>query len=193
MQNTSCNPPKALKQIEVEASMLGFRMSCTHEFGTLLRTLAASKPGGCIVEIGTGVGAGSSWLLDGMDANARLTSVEINPAVLSIARRCLPDERLHLIEGDASTFLKEIADESIDLIFVDFRPGKFFQRSDAIRALKVGGLYIVDDLLAQPTWPEGHQARVDTFLQSVHTEPQLVVTYLEWNSGIILATKISPK
>ena len=39
---------------------------------TLLRTLAASKPGGQFLELGSGTGLSTAWLLDGMDARATL-------------------------------------------------------------------------------------------------------------------------
>jgi tRNA A58 N-methylase Trm61 len=48
--------------------------------------MAASKPGGRMLETGTGTGVGTCWLLDGMDATARLTTVDIDPTVQTIAR-----------------------------------------------------------------------------------------------------------
>jgi predicted O-methyltransferase YrrM len=44
--------------------------------GALLRSLAASKPGGRFLELGTGTGVATAWLLDGMDDRATLVSVD---------------------------------------------------------------------------------------------------------------------
>ena len=40
-----------------------------------MRMLAASKPSGRILEIGTGTGVGTAWLLDGVDSTSRIISV----------------------------------------------------------------------------------------------------------------------
>lgn len=77
--------PAALDQLLADAAGLGFAMSCEDRTGSLLATLAASKPGGHVVELGTGVGAGASWLLHGMRADAHLTSVETDPAYQAVA------------------------------------------------------------------------------------------------------------
>ncbi len=182
--------PSTLLQIEQEAARTHFDMSCSHQFGNLIRTLVASKPAGMILEIGTGVGAGAAWLLDGMDKHSRLLSIEIDHALIEIAQNCLgSDSRLRLIEGDASKLLETLKDNSVDLLFADFRPGKFSQREDAFRVLKPGGLYIVDDLQPQDTWPSDHQPRVDAFLACMSEETRLNVCYLEWGSGVLVATK----
>jgi hypothetical protein len=48
-------------------------MSCDERTGCLLATLAATRPGGRLLELGTGVGEGTAWLLSGMPANASPT------------------------------------------------------------------------------------------------------------------------
>jgi predicted O-methyltransferase YrrM len=39
--------------------------------GSLLRLLATAKPSGSILELGTGTGLATAWLLDGMEAQSR--------------------------------------------------------------------------------------------------------------------------
>lgn len=65
---------------------LEFSMNSDVQTGSLLRTLTASKPGGSFLELGTGCGVGTSWLLDGMTADARLISVDSNEVYQSIVR-----------------------------------------------------------------------------------------------------------
>ena len=48
--------PRALAEIEVRAKALGFNMNSGWQVGQLLASLAASKPGGQVLELGTGWG-----------------------------------------------------------------------------------------------------------------------------------------
>ena len=68
-------PPK-LKLLRQEADRQDFPMSCDDETGSLLRALAATKPLGTILELGTGVGVSAAWLLDGLASGTRLVTVE---------------------------------------------------------------------------------------------------------------------
>ena len=63
---TTLDPPAVLRQLERESEAIGFRLASEARTGTLLRTLAASKPAGALLELGTGTGVGTAWLLDGM-------------------------------------------------------------------------------------------------------------------------------
>jgi hypothetical protein len=58
--------------------------------GLFLRTLAASKPAGRFLELGTGTGVATAWLLDGMDHASRSCSMPICAAghiAAALARR----------------------------------------------------------------------------------------------------------
>jgi predicted O-methyltransferase YrrM len=73
----------------------------------MLRSLAASKPGGRLLELGTGTGVATAWLLDGMDARATLVSVDNDAKVQQVAKDILgQDGRLTLVTGGASEFLR---------------------------------------------------------------------------------------
>src|ERR1035437_9927970 len=101
--------------------------SCT---GALLQVLAAAKPGGRLLELGTGTGIATAWLLSGMDDAATLTSVDTDPRVQAVARECLGhDPRLTLITEDGATFLRRrlalTPPLQFDLIFADAIPGKY--------------------------------------------------------------------
>src|SRR2546421_1424731 len=75
---TNLNPPAVVKELVQAAATFGFTMSSDQLTGSLLRTLVASKPAGEILELGTGVGMGTAWLLAGMDAAAHLTTADCN-------------------------------------------------------------------------------------------------------------------
>ena len=55
-------------------------MASEPKTGALLAALAASKPGGRLLELGTGTGLGTAWLLSGMDADSHLDTVDTDPS-----------------------------------------------------------------------------------------------------------------
>jgi predicted O-methyltransferase YrrM len=182
--------PNTVRRAQQAAEQAGFAMSCDNRTGALLATLAASKPDGRLLELGTGTGVGAAWLLAGMTRHAHLVSVEADPATATIAREHLGgDHRVLLVTADADTWLDTYDSPGFDLVFVDCRPGKFHRRTDLLNHLVLGGLYVGDDLLPQPTWPRDHQTRVDTFVSEIATQPGLQVTLMNWSSGLVLAAR----
>ena len=191
MDDTPIRRPALLAAILADSAALGFAMSCEERTGALLATLAGSKPGGRVLELGTGTGAGAAWLLDGMTAESTLTSVERDPAVQAVAVKHLgADPRVRFETADADTWLSGYDGEPFDLAFVDCRPGKFHRLDDLLALLRVGGLYIGDDLLPQPTWPDDHQQRVDGFLARLPTVEGLRAITLAWASGLVVGTRV---
>ncbi len=189
--NTISNPPAALDAIRRDAERIRFPFSSGPLTGALLRTLAASKPGGSLLEIGTGVGAGTCWLLDGMDSDARLITVELDAQASGIAQKHLAaDPRVTFVSGDAVTFLTETR-AAFDLIFADTFPGKFTHLDETLALLKPGGLYVIDDLLPQPTWAGDHAPKVARLIAELEQRADLQTIRLDWASGILIGTKIA--
>jgi predicted O-methyltransferase YrrM len=159
--------------------------------GCLLRTLVSSKPGGSFLELGTGTGAATAWILDGMDSRSRLVTVENDERLLSIARRHLgADPRVTFVPADGNVFLREAPRGSFDLVFADTWPGKYENLESALRLLKDGGLYVADDMDPQATWPAGHESKVAALLDDLTARRELQVTKLSWASGIVVATRV---
>ncbi|MFC8719832.1 O-methyltransferase [Kitasatospora sp. NPDC057198] len=187
---TTDSHPAVLTAIAEECAALGFEMSCDTTTGQLLRTLAAARPGGRVLELGTGAGIGTSWLLSGMDAAARLTSVELDAQVAAVAAgRLGADPRLELVVGDGAELIDALEPGGFDLVFADTWPGKFHHLDQALALLAPGGSYLVDDLLPQPTWPEDHAAAVTALVERLTTDPLLHATYLDCSTGLLLATR----
>src|ERR1700738_2773644 len=90
---TNLKPPTAVNAIERETSAVGFNMAGEPRTGALLRMLAASKPGGAMLELGTGTGLSTAWILDGMDAAATLITVDSETKYCEIARHYLQHDR----------------------------------------------------------------------------------------------------
>ncbi len=106
--------PAALEAILNDTAALGFTMASEPKTGALLAALAASKPGGRLLELGTGTGLGTAWLLSGMDADSHLDTVDTDPAVVAVARRHLgTDSRVTFHVMDGAEFIRSVAGRSI--------------------------------------------------------------------------------
>lgn len=184
--------PPSLSAIQKDSKAAGFESGSDVLTGTFLRTLAGSKPAGTLLELGTGTGLGSAWILDGMSADARLISVDNDPDVVDIARRHLSyDDRVAFVVQDGLQWLTEMqaAGSYFDLIFADSAFGKYEHFDLAWRLLNSGGLYIVDDMLPQPTWPVGYASKVHQLMRDLTHRNDAYVTEMNWSTGILIATK----
>lgn len=184
--------PDAVADIAAETERLGFTMASEPMTGALLRTLAASRPDGNLLELGTGTGFGTAWLLDGMTAAARLTTVDISASCSAVATRYLgADPRLTIVIQDAAEWLERDAAGPYDLIFADSLPGKFEGFDAAWSLLPAGGLYVIDDMLPDPNWPAGHDAKVERLLADLDARPDCALVRLEWATGVVVAVKVA--
>jgi predicted O-methyltransferase YrrM len=182
--------PSGYDQILAATHLLGFTMSSDPLTGALLSTLAATKPAGQLLELGTGTGLSTAWILAGMDAEATLTSVDNDAACLDVACQALGhDQRLSLALADGGEWIARHADDRYDYVFADTWPGKYFFLDQVLALLKPGGLYIIDDMLPQPNWPEGHAEKAADLLATLTARPGLVVVQQSWATGIVIAAK----
>lgn len=166
-----------------------WRLSSDAHTGALLRTLAASKPGGRILEVGCGLGVASGWLLAGMDENASLICLDIHERVAEICKRMLAvDNRAEVITTNATTWLEEYSGPPFDMVFLDTTEAKFERRDVLFDHMANGALLVADDLLPGETWTPEHPARVERFRKEILTEPDLVPTLIDWASGLFVAT-----
>src|SRR5271167_1181873 len=183
-------PPTMLERIVARTHAMGFDMASEPRTGALLRALAASKPSGQFLELGTGTGVATSWLLAGMDAHSTLTSIDTNAQVQAVAREFLgADSRLTLVLEDGLQFLRRQQPESYDFVFADAMPGKYEGLQDCLRVVKRSGFYVIDDMLPQDNWPEGHAEKVPLLLQALAGDDNFAIVPMSWGSGIVVAVK----
>ena len=181
--------PIQYHRIKDDTERLSFQMNSDLYTGSLLKTLVASKKSGRILELGTGGGLATSWILEGLDQQSHLVTLENNEALWRIASAQLKDDRIEFVLADGYVWLKEYRGEKFDLIFADAMPGKYDLFEEAIHLLKSGGFYIIDDMLPQPNWPAGHAEKADAFVRMLDSRKDLILTKLKWSTGIIIAVK----
>jgi len=185
------NQPKSIPAILADTHAAGFTMASDPLTCSLLRTLAASKPAAKFLELGSGTGLSTAWLLDGMDSESRLTTVDNDESLLSILKRNLgADPRLKVVCADGDDFFRGLSGERFDFIFADTWAGKYRLLHEALELLNSAGVYVIDDMLPQPNWPEGHSKKVADLVATLEQMEGFRVTKLSWASGVILATKL---
>ncbi|HEV8506709.1 MAG TPA: class I SAM-dependent methyltransferase [Chitinophagaceae bacterium] len=182
--------PVQYENIVQATRAIEFNMASDMQTGSLLKTLAASKPGGSILELGTGTGLATSWIVDGMDKGTKLVTVENNELLLDIARKALQDARVEFVLADGYEWIQNYAGEKFDLIFADAMPGKYELFEETIELVKQGGFYVIDDMLPQPNWPAGHSEKVERLIEELEKRNDITLTKLNWSTGIIIVSKL---
>ena len=99
------------------------------------------------------------------------------------------DGRLELVPGDALEFLRRQARGSFDLVFADAMPGKYEGLEEGLAVVARGGFYVIDDLLPQANWPEGHAAKVPVLIERIAGDERFEIAPMAWGSGVVVAVR----
>ena len=187
------------------AEAMGFEWSCEPGAGRLLAVLAAAVPEqGRILEIGTGAGVGTAWLVEGLRGrgDAALVSVEIDPHPALLAARSGWPPWVELICSDFLTLVEELG--TFDLVFADAEGGKWHGIERTLALLRPGGVFVVDDMRdPEDAGAPSLQARMaavhdafglgasrDVVRDALLDRVDLVSVELEYSTGLILATRV---
>ena len=133
---TSTGLEKRLDAIRGESHAMGFSMGSEDATGSVLRGLAATRPRGRFLELGTGTGMGTAWLLAGMCEDSILDTVDNDATAQAVARHHLDsDARATFHLGDAANFLANAPRGEYDFVFADTWAGKFTHLKLALRLI----------------------------------------------------------
>lgn len=169
--------------------------------GGALRMLAALSRAKAAVEIGTGAGVSTLWLLKGLPADAILTSIDAEPEHQRLARTSLAEAgvtsgRVRLIAGRALDVLPRLSDGAYDLVLCDGPPaeGQDYLAA-ALRLLRPGGIVIFAGALAggrvvDPSARDTDTVALRELARVVREEADLVAALLPIGSGLLAAVKV---
>ncbi|GLU44644.1 O-methyltransferase [Allomuricauda sp. NBRC 101325] len=190
-QSIILNQPKQYDALLAKSEEMGFTMPSDIYVGTFLKTMAASKPAGNFLELGTGIGLSLSWLLDGMDEDSKMISVDNDAELIQVAKMFFGEEenRLQLVCSDGADWLEAYKGPLFDLIFADAWPGKYSHLDLTIGLLSKGGYYIIDDMQKQPNWPDGHEEKALELVGVLEERKDIIITKMNWSTGLIVAVK----
>jgi predicted O-methyltransferase YrrM len=170
--------------------------------GAYLRQLAHQIKAQSVVEIGTGSGVGSLWLLEGMLSSGTLTSIDDEMEHTSIAKLALADadiaqSRVRLITNSVMDVMTKLTDRAYDLVVFRHNPEDLsFAISEAHRILRSGGVFVVDNFFGGSKVPDPAQRDPKTValreagkLVKADTE-SWVTSLIPVGDGLLLATKL---
>ena len=155
--------------------------------------LAAQVPAeGRILELGTGAGVGTAWIVSGLlpRTDVEVLTVERDPQTAAVAALGDWPSFVELRRGDALDVLAQ-TDGTFDLIFADAPEGKWHGLDRTIAALAPRGLLIVDDMTPRPDWTDSHRAAQEQVRRTLLTAPGLTSVELAHGSGVILGARAS--
>ena len=189
MENTN-QAPEILEELIKKAQEINFNMGTDYLVGELLQTLVASKPNGHFLELGTGMGLSTAWICEGMCAESKLISLDNDPELMSIVAGVFETEtRIKLITTDGDSWIKNQKNIQFDLIFADAWPGKYSSLDHTLDLLKPGGFYVIDDMLPQPNWPNGHDQKAKLLMHDLKSKEGFKMTIMNWSTGVVVLTK----
>ena len=119
--------------------------------GAFLRYLAFTLKAQSVVEVGTGSGVGSLWLLDGMLDSGTLTSIDDEMEHTQIAKLAFADAdisqgRYRLITNTVVEVISKLTDRAYDLVVLRHNPEDLsYVINEAHRILRSGGGLVIDN------------------------------------------------
>ena len=121
------------------------------ESRNLLRVLLKIKKPGRVLEVGTAIGFSAILMGECLPDDSHITTIEKYEKRIPVARenfkRAGMEEKITLIEGDASEVLKELSG-SFDFIFMDAAKGQYIHFfPEVMRLLRSGGILVSDHVL----------------------------------------------
>jgi predicted O-methyltransferase YrrM len=166
--------------------------------GAALRVLAALSGARHAVELGTGAGVSTLWLLGGLHPDGVLTSIDAEPEHQRLARQSLtearvPSGRVRLIAGRALEVLPRLQDGGYDLVLCDAASAEAVDYLPAaLRLLRLGGVVVFTGALASgriadPTARDPEVLAARELARAVREEPRLVPALVPVGAGLLVA------
>ena len=122
----------------------------------LIRFMLEMKKPLNILEVGTATGFSTIFMLEFLNKNAKITTIEKMEERAAKAeenfKKFDKSKRITLIKGDAADVLSELAskDKTYDFIFMDAAKGQYINFFENIKKLLVfGGILITDNMLQE--------------------------------------------
>jgi predicted O-methyltransferase YrrM len=168
--------------------------------GALLRVVAAAMAARAVVEVGTGTGVASLWLLRGMPDDGVLTTIDVEvehqrAAKTAFAEAGIAPARTRTIPGRAADVLPRLTDRAYDLVLVGAEPHAYPDYvEEALRLLRPGGVLAVDGALhggrvADPARRDELTTVVRELGRTLRADDRVLPALVPSGDGLLLAVR----
>ncbi len=168
--------------------------------GAVLTVLAAAVQARSVVEIGTGAGVASMYLLRGMPADGVLTTIDLEVEHHRAAKEAFREAeiratRIRAISGRALDVLPRLTDAGYDLVFVDADKESYpAYVEQALRLLRPGGVLAVDNALWHDRVPDPARrdevtTTIRSLLRTARDDARLTSALLPTGDGLLVAVR----
>jgi predicted O-methyltransferase YrrM len=168
--------------------------------GRTLEILARAMNAKSIVEIGTGTGVSTTYLLRGMHPHGIVTTIDVEAEHHKAAKQTLAaagfaTNRARMITGRALEVLPRLTDGGYDLVLIDTRKSEYpAYLVQSLRLLRSGGMLVIDNALWHGRVPDPAQRDPDTTavretLKAIRNNENLTATLLPTGDGLLVAIK----
>lgn len=180
--------PELVQVAKKIAEEKGFINSCSDEVGRLLSVLVGQIKEGKILEIGTGYGVGSSWILSTIAPAVELISVDNSKEKIDKVAKTLIHNQVEFFYGD---WKEAISRGPFQFIFADAAAAKTFEGELLFNTLDTGGMLLMDDFTPEEYFPEEWKGKPDKVREFWLNHKELIATeiYLTRKTSAILATR----
>jgi predicted O-methyltransferase YrrM len=180
--------PELVSTMKKLAENQSFNGSCMDAAGRLLAVLSGQVKQGKILEIGTGLGVGSAWILSAIQPHVQFVSVDLEEHKVKLVRNNLNHPQATFICGDWKELIKS---GPFQFVFADAAAAKSIEGELLIDILEVGGLLFMDDFTPEEHWPEQWRGKRDPVREFWLNHENLSATeiFLTPTSSAILAAK----
>ncbi|GLC90061.1 O-methyltransferase [Lysinibacillus piscis] len=181
--------PELVQASKLLAERNNFENSCSDEAERLLSVLVGQITHGKILEVGTGFGVGSSWILSSIAPTAKFITVDNSKEKIDATAHHIRHKQAEFIYGD---WKEVIAKGPFQFIFADAAAAKTIEGELLFHTLNVGGMLFMDDFTPEEQFPNEWKGKPDKVREYWLNHSGLIATeiYLTPNSAAILATKI---
>ena len=177
-------------------------LDATPGSGAYLRYIASLISAQSVVEIGTGSGVGTLWLLKGIMNSGVITTIDPEVQHVQIAKQVFTEadiaaNRYRLITSDYLDVMRKLADRAYDLVVFRGNPEDIFDVIDeAHRILRTGGILAIDHFYGGGKVPDPAQRDPKTvalrdagkFLK--HQSEVWAISLNPIGDAVLLATKL---
>ena len=172
----------------------------------LIRFMLEMKKPLNILEVGTATGFSSVFMLEFLNKNAKITTIEKMEERAAKAeenfKKFDKSKRITLIKGDATDILSELVskDKTYDFIFMDAAKGQYINFLENIKKLLVsGGILITDNMLQEGRLLDSRytvvrrdrtiHSRMREYANALLTDKEFETMLLESGDGMAVSIK----